>query len=93
MLPVVTLGSYALARVARLTRSSMLDVIGQDYMRTARAKGLTERLILARHGMRNAAIPVLTMIGLHFGLLMGGAVIVETIFAWPGSGAAGDYGH
>jgi peptide/nickel transport system permease protein len=86
VLPVVTLGSYALARVARLTRSSMLDVIDQDYMRTARAKGLTERLILARHGMRNAAIPVLTMISLHFGLLMGGAVIVETIFAWPGLG-------
>ena len=86
VLPVATMGAYALARVARLTRSSMLDVLGQDYIRTARAKGLTERLILARHALRNAAIPVLTMIGLHFGLLMGGAVVVETIFAWPGLG-------
>jgi ABC-type dipeptide/oligopeptide/nickel transport system permease component len=86
VLPVVTMGAYALARIARLTRSSMLDVLGQDYVRTARAKGLTERLILARHALRNAAIPVLTMIGLHFGLLMGGAVVVETIFAWPGLG-------
>ncbi len=86
VLPTITLASYALARIARLTRSSMLDVLHQDYMRTARAKGLTELVVVARHALRNAAIPVLTMIGLHFGLLMGGAVVVETVFAWPGLG-------
>ena len=86
VLPTITLASYAMARIARLTRSSMLDVLGQDYIRTARAKGLMERTVVNRHALRNAAIPVLTMIGLHFGLLMGGAVVVETIFAWPGLG-------
>jgi ABC-type dipeptide/oligopeptide/nickel transport system permease component len=86
VLPTITLAAFALARIARLTRSGMLDVLGQDYMRTARAKGLREAVIIGRHGLRNAAIPVLTMIGLHFGVLLGGAVVTETIFAWPGLG-------
>ena len=86
VLPTITLAAFALARIARLTRSGMLDVLGQDYMRTARAKGLREAVIIGRHGLRNAAIPILTMIGLHFGVLMGGAVVTETIFAWPGLG-------
>jgi peptide/nickel transport system permease protein len=86
ILPTVTLASYALARIARLTRSCMLDVLHQDFMRTARAKGLTEFVVMTRHGLRNAAIPVLTMVALHFGLLIGGAVVVETVFAWPGLG-------
>jgi ABC-type dipeptide/oligopeptide/nickel transport system permease component len=64
----------------------MLDVLGQDYMRTARSKGLRERTIVIRHGLRNAAIPIVTLVGLHFGLLMGGAVVTETVFAWPGLG-------
>jgi peptide/nickel transport system permease protein len=86
VLPTVTLAAYALARIARLTRSSMLDVLGQDYMRTARSKGLGEAVIIIRHAVRNAAIPVVTLIGLHFGVLIGGAVVTETIFAWPGLG-------
>jgi ABC-type dipeptide/oligopeptide/nickel transport system permease component len=86
VLPTITLASYALARFARLTRSSMLDVLGQDYMRTARSKGLGRAAVVVRHGLRNAAIPVVTLIGLHFSILMGGAVVTETIFAWPGLG-------
>jgi ABC-type dipeptide/oligopeptide/nickel transport system permease component len=86
VLPTVTLAAYALARIARLTRSSMLDVLGQDYMRTAMSKGLAASEIIIRHGLRNAAIPVVTLIGLHFGILIGGAVVTETIFAWPGLG-------
>jgi peptide/nickel transport system permease protein len=86
VLPVVTLGTYAMASIARLTRSAMLEVMSQDYVRTARAKGLSERIVTLRHGFRNALIPVVTIMGLQFGTLLGGAVVTETIFAWPGLG-------
>jgi ABC-type dipeptide/oligopeptide/nickel transport system permease component len=86
ILPAVTLAAYVMARNARLVRSGMLDVLSQDYIRTARAKGLVERIVVLRHGLRNAAIPVVTMLALDFGALLGGAVITETIFAWPGVG-------
>jgi peptide/nickel transport system permease protein len=72
--------------VARLSRSSMLEVLDQDYMRTAQAKGLAPRLVLFRHGLRNALIPLVTVLGMQFAGLLGGAVIVETIFSWPGMG-------
>ncbi|MEZ4571323.1 MAG: ABC transporter permease [Thermomicrobiales bacterium] len=74
----------ALATITRMTRSSMLEVLSQDYIRTARAKGLAERRVLVRHALRNASMPTLTMIGLSLGWLMGGSVLVETIFDWPG---------
>jgi peptide/nickel transport system permease protein len=86
ILPVVTLGAWNMASIARLTRSAMLDVIGKDYIRTARAKGLREHDVLLHHTMRNFAIPILTVLGLQFGALLGGAVVVETVFAWPGMG-------
>jgi peptide/nickel transport system permease protein len=86
ILPAVTLGSALAAIVARLTRSSMLEVIGQDYIRTARAKGLRGSRVVLHHALRNALIPVITVVGLEFGTLLGGAVITETIFAWPGIG-------
>lgn len=86
IMPAITLGTGLMGIVARLTRSSMLEVLGQDYMRTAYAKGLATRLVLVRHGLRNALIPVVTVIGVQFASLLGGAVIVETIFAWPGMG-------
>ncbi len=86
ILPAVTLGAALAAVVTRLTRSSMLEVIGQDFVRTARAKGLPGRRIVFHHSLRNALIPVVTVIGLEFGALLGGAVITETIFAWPGIG-------
>ncbi len=86
VLPAVTLGTAATASIARLTRSAMLDVLQQDYVRTARAKGLRRRGVIYRHALRNALIPVVTMIGLQFGGLMSGAVLTETIFAWPGIG-------
>jgi peptide/nickel transport system permease protein len=86
ILPAITLAAYAMARNARLVRSGMLDVLGQDYIRTARAKGLVEGVVVLRHGLRNAAIPVVTLLALDFGALLGGAVITETIFAWPGVG-------
>ncbi|MDQ7842200.1 MAG: ABC transporter permease [Armatimonadota bacterium] len=86
ILPAVTLGSALAAVVTRLTRSSMLEVIGQDYIRTARAKGLQGSRVVVRHALRNALIPVVTVIGLDLGALLGGAVITETIFAWPGIG-------
>jgi len=86
VLPSLTLGYFSTAVVARMTRSSMLEVLGQDYMRTARAKGLAERLIVVRHGLRNALIPTVTVIGLTFGSLLSGAVLTETIFSWPGLG-------
>lgn len=86
IMPAVTLGTGLMGIVARLTRSSMLEVLGQDYMRTAYAKGLATRLVLVRHGLRNALIPVVTVIGVQFASLLGGAVIIETIFAWPGMG-------
>jgi len=86
VLPSLTLGYFSTAVVARMTRSSMLEVLGQDYMRTARAKGLAERLVVVRHGLRNALIPTVTVIGLTFGSLLSGAVLTETIFSWPGLG-------
>ena len=86
VLPAVTLGTAATASVARMTRSSMLEVLQQDYIRTARSKGLRRQTVILVHGLRNALIPVVTMIGLQFGGLMSGAVLTETIFAWPGIG-------
>jgi peptide/nickel transport system permease protein len=85
-LPAVTLGTIPLAVIARMTRSSLLEVLGEDYIRTAWAKGLPRRLVLLRHAVRNAFIPTLTVIALEFGYLLGGAIITETIFAWPGIG-------
>jgi peptide/nickel transport system permease protein len=86
VLPAITLGTGATASIARLTRSAMLDVLQQDYVRTARAKGLRPFIVVYWHALRNALIPVVTMIGLQFGGLMSGAVLTETIFAWPGIG-------
>jgi len=86
VLPAITLSAYSLATVARLTRSSMLEVLSQDYIRTARSKGLAETNVIVRHALKNAAIPVITVIGYQFGTLLGGAVVTETIFAWPGVG-------
>jgi len=86
ILPSLTLGFGMAAMTTRLTRSSMLDVVRQDYIRTARAKGLPERIVVYRHAFRNALIPIVTHIGTQFGSLLGGAVVVETIFAWPGVG-------
>ncbi len=85
-LPALTLGLQQTAFIARITRSSVLDVIAQEYIRTARAKGLGRRLILYRHALRNALIPTTAYIGLAFGSLLSGAVIIETVFAWPGVG-------
>ncbi len=87
ILPAITLAASQIALVARLARSSMLEVIRQDYIRTARAKGLSERVILVRHALRNALAPVVTVLGLQVGTLLGGAIITETVFGWPGAGA------
>ena len=86
VLPAVSLSTIVLGRLARLVRSSMLEVLGQDYVRTARAKGLGELRVLSVHALRNAAIPIVTLLGLQFAQLLGGAVVTETIFAWPGVG-------
>ncbi len=86
VMPAMAIGLSSIAFIARMTRSSMLDVLGEDYIRTARAKGLRSRVVVIRHGLRNAAIPIVTTIGLQFGSLLGGAVLTETIFAWPGIG-------
>jgi len=86
VLPAITLGSVLMALVTRLVRSGMLDVLSEDYVRTARAKGLPERTIIVRHALRNILIPLVTVIGLQLGALFGGAVITESIFAWPGVG-------
>ncbi|MEX1021158.1 MAG: nickel ABC transporter permease [Litorilinea sp.] len=86
VLPAVTLGSVLMALITRLVRSGMLDVLSEDYIRTARAKGLRERSVIVRHAMRNIMIPLVTVIGLQLGALFGGAVITESIFAWPGVG-------
>ena len=86
ILPALTLGAAASAVIARVTRSSLLDVLGADYMRTARAKGLGEHLVIARHALRNGLIPVLTLLGLELGGLMAGAIVTETVFAYPGIG-------
>ncbi|MCL4188052.1 MAG: ABC transporter permease [Rhodobacteraceae bacterium] len=85
-MPAVAVGTYSLARNARLVRSSMLEVLGQDYVRTARSKGLTEYTVIVHHALRNAWLPVVTMIGLEFGFLIGGVVVIETVFSYPGIG-------
>lgn len=86
VLPAITLGGVTTALVARMTRSSMLEVIRQDYTRTARSKGLQERTVITRHALQNALLPVVTVIGTQFGFLLGGAVLTETVFSWPGVG-------
>jgi peptide/nickel transport system permease protein len=86
IMPVVTLGTASAAIIARLTRSGMLDIIRQDYVRTAYAKGLTQLRVNLKHAFRNAALPVITVLGLQMGTLIAGSVIVETVFAWPGVG-------
>jgi peptide/nickel transport system permease protein len=87
ILPSVSLAAYSMARLARVTRSSMLDVLGEDYIRTARSKGLREWMVVCGHAVRNAAIPVVAMVGYMFATLLGGSVVIETVFAWPGIGA------
>ena len=86
MLPAVTLGIIFLAQYARLSRASMIDVLGADYVRTARAKGVPEWKVVYRHALRNAVLPILTVAGLQFGNLISGALLVETVFNWPGMG-------
>lgn len=86
ILPAVTLAAFTMGRIARLVRTNMLDALGSDSLRTARAKGLRELTVVLKHGLRNAAIPIVTLIGLDASSLLGGAVITETIFAWPGLG-------
>jgi peptide/nickel transport system permease protein len=86
IMPALTLGTSSTALITRMTRSSMLEVIRQDYIRTARSKGLDERVVITRHALKNALIPVITVVGLQFGFLLGGAVLTETVFAWPGVG-------
>jgi peptide/nickel transport system permease protein len=86
VLPTITVGTYVTASIARLTRNGVLQELRSDYVRTARAKGLPERVVVYKHALRNAAIPVVTIVGLQLGTLLSGAVITETIFAWPGMG-------
>jgi peptide/nickel transport system permease protein len=86
VLPSIVLGSYSAGLIARITRSSLLEVLGMEYIRTARAKGLSERFVIIRHALSNALIPVVTVIGLSYGTLLSGAVLTESIFAWPGLG-------
>lgn len=86
VLPAITVASYSVAVNARVMRSSMLEILGQDYIRTARAKGLGEWSMLVRHALKNSLIPVITMLGIQIGFVLGGSVIAETIFAWPGLG-------
>ena len=86
ILPAVALGTIPMAMIARVTRSSMLEVLRQDFIRTERAKGLSERKVIYKHAVRNAMVPVVTVIGLNFGLLLAGAILTETVFSWPGVG-------
>jgi peptide/nickel transport system permease protein len=86
ILPAIALGTIPMAVITRMTRSSMLEVMGEDYVRTARAKGVMPWRVVFRHALRNAMLPTMTVIGLQFGLLMGGAILTETIFSWPGVG-------
>lgn len=86
VLPAVTLTAYSVALVARMTRATMFEVLGQDYVRTAWAKGLSKRRVVFRHALRNAMVPIITVIALQFGALLGGAVLTESVFAWPGIG-------
>jgi peptide/nickel transport system permease protein len=87
ILPAVTLGTALAAVLARMVRSSLLEVLGEDFVRTARAKGLPERVVIWRHALGNAWLPVITLLGLQLGALLGGAVITETVFSWPGIGS------
>lgn len=87
ILPALALGTIPLAIIARLTRSAMLEVLSQDYIRTARAKGVMERWVILKHALKNALLPVITIIGLQFGTLLSGAILTETIFSWPGLGS------
>ena len=86
ILPAITLGGVFIGPVARMTRTSLLEVLNSDFVRTARAKGVSERVIVLKHALRNSLIPVVTLIGLQIGFLLGGAVVTETMFAWPGVG-------
>jgi ABC-type dipeptide/oligopeptide/nickel transport system permease component len=86
ILPALTLGMYSMAIITRMTRSSMLETLGQDYIRTARAKGISETKVIGKHALRNSLIPVTTVIGLQFGALLGGALLTESVFSWPGIG-------
>jgi len=86
VLPAVTLAAASLTIIARLTRSTMLEILSQDYIRTARAKGLVEQRVVFRHGLKNALVPIVTVVGVQAGYLLGGAVLTETVFAWPGVG-------
>jgi ABC-type dipeptide/oligopeptide/nickel transport system permease component len=86
VLPALTLGAFTMASIARITRSAVLEVLRADFVRTARAKGVAETWVVAKHTLRNAALPILTITGLQFGTLLGGAVVTETVFAWPGIG-------
>ena len=86
VLPAIALGMRSIAFLARMTRSAMLDALGADYVRTARAKGLAERLVVGRHALRNALIPIITVLGLDFGAYLTGSILTETIFSWPGLG-------
>jgi ABC-type dipeptide/oligopeptide/nickel transport system permease component len=86
ILPALALGTRSIAFLARMTRSAMLEVLGSDFVRTARAKGLRERAVLARHALRNALIPIITVLGLDFGYYLTGSILTETIFSWPGLG-------
>ena len=86
ILPALTLGAAVAAVMARFTRSSFIDILKEDYVRTARAKGLSETIVVIKHGLRNALIPVVTMMGLQFGFLLGGSIVVEVVFNWPGMG-------
>jgi peptide/nickel transport system permease protein len=87
VLPALALGTIPTAIIARMTRSSMLEVLGQDYIRTAHAKGLRERVVVLRHALKNALLPVITVVGLQVGTLLSGAILTETIFSWPGLGS------
>lgn len=87
ILPSIALGSYSTAIIARMTRSTMLEIVRQDYIRTARAKGLLEKIVISKHALKNAMIPITTVIGLQLGSLLGGAVLTETVFSWPGVGS------
>lgn len=86
VLPTVTLAWFAIGFIARQTRAAMLDVMSQDYIRTARAKGASRLRVIVRHGFRNAMLPIITIVGIQFGVLLGGAILTETVFAWPGLG-------
>jgi peptide/nickel transport system permease protein len=86
ILPALALGMYSMAIITRMTRSTMLDTLGQDYIRTARAKGISETKVIGKHALRNSLIPVTTVIGLQFGALLGGALLTESVFSWPGIG-------